>query len=159
MYVRQSPSMEDYLEAVAFLRVESGGARISHISRSLGVSMPSVSSAIKKLAEEGLVAHERYGHVHLSSQGERIAKDVIGRHEAMARFLSEVLGVDAKIARADSCRMEHFMSPHTQDRLSKFVEFVLTSPRGTPDWLHHFRYFLERGEHPEKCVARSPGPT
>ncbi len=156
MISTQTPNMEDYLKAIASLCRDEGVARVSHIGKLLGVTMPSVSSATKKLVDEGLVEHERYGHVFLTPRGATIAEDIISRHEALVKFLSEILGVDSETAEKDGCNMEHYVSPQTQDRLSKFVEFVLASPKGVPEWLGHFQYFIERGEHPKECLDRSP---
>ena len=109
--------MEDYLEAIAILRDRRRVVRISQISDELAVSRPSVTAAVKKLADEGLVEHEPYGHVDLTSAGETIARDVFRRHEACRRFLEEILGVDAEAAAEDACRMEHEISASTRDRL------------------------------------------
>jgi len=154
MVTGQTASMEDYLEAIAALRDKRQVVRVSHISKALGVSMPSVTSALRKLTEEGLVDHERYGHVELTAEGEGIARDVIHRHEALRQFLTEILGVDPVTAREDACKMEHSLSPSSRDRLSKFVEFVLANPKGLPHWVKNFKHYFEHGELPEECLAR-----
>ena len=154
MTTQQTASMEDYLEAIAVLRDQRGVVRVSHISEALAVSMPSVTAAVKKLAEEGLVEHEPYGHVDLTTDGDAIARDVFHRHEALRRFLQEILGVESEAATEDACRMEHVISASTRDRLCKFIEFVLGNPRGTPEWIEHFNYYFEHGEMPETCLAR-----
>jgi len=146
--------MEDYLEMIAILRDEREVVRVSHISKALSVTMPSVTSALNRLMEEGFVNHERYGHVGLTPEGDRIARDVIHRHEALRRFLAEILGVDPDIARKDACKMEHSLSPSSQDRLSKFVDFVLSNPRGQPEWLKNFNYYFKHGGPPEGCLER-----
>ena len=154
MRTEQTASMEDYLEAIAVLREERRVVRVSHISEALAVSMPSVTAAIKKLTDEGLVEHEPYGDVGLTGEGDAIARDVFHRHEALRRFLEEILGVEADAAEEDACRMEHVISAPTRDRLSKFIEFVLGNPRGTPEWVEHFNHYFEHGEIPETCRVR-----
>jgi DtxR family Mn-dependent transcriptional regulator len=146
--------MEDYLEAISVLRDRQPFVRISHIGQALGVSTPSVTAAVKKLSEEGLVDHEPYGHVDLTARGMQIAEDVFRRHEALRRFLEEILGVEPEAAAADACRMEHEISGQTRDRLSKFVEFVLGNPKGAPEWIDHFNEYFEHGELPETCRSR-----
>lgn len=153
MTTGQTSSMEDYLEAIAFLRAGKARVRVSTISRMLGVKMPSVTSALKKLAEEGLVVHERYGDVTLTREGDTIAADVIHRHEALTRFLAEILGLDSQTAAEDACKMEHAISPGTRDRLSRFVEFVLSAPK-EPEWLRNFNYYVKHGERPAVCQDR-----
>ncbi|MFC1935296.1 metal-dependent transcriptional regulator [Chloroflexota bacterium] len=154
MVTGQTASMEDYLEAIAWLRKERRVVRVSHISRALGVTMPSVTLALKRLMADGLVEHERYGHVELTAEGDRIGEDVIRRHEALRQFLSEILGVDPDTAIEDACKMEHSLSPSSRDRLSRFVEFVLSNQRGQPEWLRNFNYYFEHGEPPEECLGK-----
>lgn len=129
-------------------------ARVKQISQALGVKMPSVTSALRKLSGEGLIKHERYGDVKLTPEGKLIAEDVIRRHETLRRFLAEILNVDAKIAAEDACKMEHVISTTTLERLAKFLEFVLNCPRGEPEWLKGFNYYIEYGERAEEYLAR-----
>ena len=58
--------MEDYLESISILAQEEKVVRVTQISKALGVKKPSVTSALKKLAKEELVEHERYGYVKLT---------------------------------------------------------------------------------------------
>jgi len=146
--------MEDYLESIIILGEGKEAVRVSQMSKALGVKMPSVTSALGKLSQQGLVEHKRYGRVQLTPDGEKIAEDIFRRHEALRRFLTKILNVDPKIATDDACKMEHSISPVTQEKLAKFVEFVLSHPKGQPDWLKMFRHYFKHGEIPEECVAR-----
>ena len=154
MPAQQSASMEDYLEAIAVLRREGYPVRVSQISKALDVKMPSVTCALRKLSEDGLVKHERYGHVDLTVKGRRIAGDVLRRHEALRQFLVEILKVDPDTAAKDACGMEHSISPDTAQRLGKFVEFVCHCPRGEPEWVKGFDYYFEHGERSEACMEK-----
>jgi len=127
--------MEDYLEKIVMLTEEGEVVRVTNISRILGVKKPSVISALKKLSERGFIKHERYGSVELTVEGKRIAEDVLRRHKALGKFMIEVLGIDADTAWKDACKMEHFISPITLERLIEFVEIVLASPDGKSEWL------------------------
>lgn len=151
---RQTANMEDYLEAIARLGDRDQEVRVTELSTALGVKKPSVSAALEKLAQEGLVRHERYGRVGLTAEGKQAAADVRRRHETLARFLTEVLGMEREIAERDACKMEHVVSPATFERLTKFVEFVLTCPRGKPEWLNGFGYFADHGKRCEAQLAR-----
>lgn len=147
----QTASMEDYLEAIAVLERQGKVARVRDISRMLKVKMPSVTSALRKLSEQGLVKHERYGYVKLTPEGERVASDVLRRHEVLRTFLVKILGVDPEIAEEDACRMEHFLSPQSLERLSKFLEFLLGCPRGTAHVISGFEFYFRHGKRPERC--------
>jgi DtxR family Mn-dependent transcriptional regulator len=150
----QTASMEDYLEAVAVLREVGKAVRVKQISQALGVKMPSVTAALRKLADEGLVEHERYGHVELTAKGDKAAQDVFHRHEVLRHFLMDVLSIDSELAQKDACRMEHSISPVSLQRLAKFLEFVEACPQSEPSWLKNYSYYLEHGELPEECPGR-----
>jgi DtxR family Mn-dependent transcriptional regulator len=157
MEAKHSASMEDYLESILMLGEGKEAVRVSQMSKALGVKMPSVTSALNKLSREGLVEHQRYGQVRLTPEGERVAEDVFHRHEALRHFLTEVLHIDPEIAADDACKMEHSVSPATQEKLAKFVEFVLKPTEGQPKWLKIFHHYLKREELPReyvnKCLA------
>ena len=157
MISEQTASMEDYLEAIAELSEEETSVRVTQISQRLGVRKPSVTAALQRLSEDGLVMHRRYGLVELTREGRRIAEEVMRRHEVLFRLLSEVLDIDREIAQEDACRMEHSLSPSGLERLSKFVEFVLTCPKGEPVWHKGFKYYFEHGERDQELVARCFG--
>lgn len=150
-----SPSMEDYLEAIANLREERKVVRVNQIGQALEVKMPSVTSALKKLADEGLVEHERYGYVELTAKGEGIAKETIRRHRALKRFFVEALGVDQKTAEEDACKVEHIISPLSMERLVKFLEFMEACPLGEATFPKRYGYFIEHGKLPRECLERS----
>ncbi len=122
MQKRISSNMEDYLEAIHLLAGESGGARVKDIAASLNVTMPSVSSAIKKMEKRGLVSHSRYDLILLTSRGLEMAQEIYNRHRVIQSFLEDVLGLDPVIAEQDACRIEHNISPETLEGFSRFIE-------------------------------------
>ncbi|MEO0081860.1 MAG: metal-dependent transcriptional regulator [candidate division WOR-3 bacterium] len=116
------PSGEDYLEAVLVVSRRPGPVRVTALARQLGVSKPSVVSALAGLEARGLVRHERYGGVELTVRGRRVAREVDRRHRLLCVFLTEVLGVSPRVAEQDACRLEHHLSPETVARLLSFVQ-------------------------------------
>jgi len=150
----QTANMEDYLEAIALLGDDGKPVKVTAISKTLGVKKPSVTSALSKLSEAGLVAHQRYGDVELTPEGARIAEDVYRRHVTLRSFLVNILNLDPKVAEEDACRLEHSLSPTSLERLAKFEEFVLNCPRGEPEWLKGFNYYFEHGERDKESLAR-----
>jgi len=154
METKQSASMEDYLESILMLGEGKEAVRVSQMSQALGVKMPSVTSALAKLSQEGLVEHKRYGLVQLTPEGELIAQDVFRRHEALRQFLADILDIDPETAVGDACKMEHTISPATQEKLAKFVEFVSQPPEGQPRWLKIFHHYLKQPRLPKEYVKK-----
>lgn len=116
-----SANMEDYVEAVLFCAGEDGIARVSDIRDMLGVKTPSVTGAMKILADAGYVIHQPYGGIQLTPKGRRAAEDVKKRHAILSRFLTQVLGVNPKTADLDACKMEHTISHETLEKLHAYL--------------------------------------
>ncbi len=119
-----SASQEDYLEAILALADEGGAARVRDIARRQGVSMPSVTGALKRLGRIALIDHDRYNAVTLTPKGRREAVRVANRHAVLRRFLGKILGVDARTAECDACAIEHHVSAATIRSLERFVQRV-----------------------------------
>ena len=120
-------SQEDYLEAIYHVVQENRVARSRDLVRRLGVNSSSVTQALHGLSERGMIHHEPYGAVTLTPDGERVALDVIRRHEALRTFFVDILGVDPEPAEEAACRMEHAMPREIVDRLLAYIADV--SPR------------------------------
>ena len=144
---RLTSNMEDYLEAIAIVKQELGVARVRDIGNRLHVKPSSVHSALSNLSKKGFVIHERYGFVDLTPEGEKVAKDVIKRHEILLKFLTTVLGVNWEVADKDACLMEHSLSSETVRKLMKFVEFVQKcTKQERATWLQDLEHYQQTGE-------------
>ncbi|MDR2479817.1 MAG: MarR family transcriptional regulator [Treponema sp.] len=113
-------SLEDYLEMVSFLSDE-GDVRVTDIASRLGVSKPSVLTALKTLEGEGLLEHERYRTVSLTKEGKRQAAEIRERHFFLTAFLRDVIGVTEATAEKDACKMEHLLSDETLKKMRSLV--------------------------------------
>ncbi len=107
-------SAEDYLESILTLGKKHGSVRSIDVANDLAVSKPSVSIAMKKLRENGLILMDEGGHITLLPEGEAIARQVYERHELLTRFFVQ-LGVPEEVAAADACKVEHVLSQQTFD--------------------------------------------
>lgn len=116
-------SAEDYLEVVYIASQSGRHVRVTDIANELGVSKPSVVSALASLKRKGLVRHERYRGVELTVRGAAVADEVYRRHRFLAEFLRDVLGVPEAVAEREACEIEHVLSPETVERLVRMVEF------------------------------------
>lgn len=130
-------SMEDYLEAIYRLQREREVARVKDIAARLRVKMPSVSNALAALKQRNLVEHEKYGYVTLTQEGLARAEQVYRRHQALTRFLSDILQLDEDQAEAEACELEHALSGETLSRLIALIDFIKRCPRGGQGWLRH----------------------
>jgi DtxR family Mn-dependent transcriptional regulator len=115
-------SLEDYLEAIFLLSGKDGEVRVAEIAEALGFSKPSVSEALTQLESRGLVEHEKYRGVRLTTEGRTFAQQVYERHKTLFVFLTRILGVSPARAAVEACRIEHTISSDTYDRFRRFVD-------------------------------------
>ena len=154
-----SRSNEDYLEAILVIGLEQGLVRVKDLAQRMQVKAPSVATAVRKLAEEGLVEHESYGHVELTSRGFELAQDIHNRHRLLFRFLHDFLGLNDVTSEKDACEIEHGLSPETINRIIQFLQFMEACPaEAEPRWLAAFRYFIQTGKLPEPCPFLAEEP-
>ena len=110
--MRIRESAEDYLETILILYETRGEVRSVDIAAGMGVSKPSVSIAMKKLRESGLIEMDKDNLITLTSEGMSIAQKVFNRHRVITRFLVQI-GVNEEDAKNDACKIEHDISPAT----------------------------------------------
>ena len=111
-------SAEDYLERILILQEEKGEVRSIDIAHDMGYSKPSISVAMKKLKEAGLINIDEHGFITLTKEGHIIADRVYERHTVLKKILINI-GVDPKQAEKDACKVEHVISEETFEAIKK----------------------------------------
>ena len=111
-------SAEDYLERILILQEKQEGVRSIDIAHDMGFSKPSVSVAMKKLKEAGLISIDKDGFISLTKEGHVIADKVYERHTVLKKLLIEI-GVSPLQAEKDACKVEHVLSEETFDAIKK----------------------------------------
>ena len=119
MSVHQSG--EDYLERILMLSREKGEVRSIDLARTLSVTKPSVSRAMKQLRERGYITMDDNNLIALTPAGLDIAERMLERHRTLARFLMK-LGVSEEVAYADACKIEHDLSDESFLAICQFSE-------------------------------------
>ena len=111
-------SAEDYLERILILQEEKGNVRSIDIAHDMCFSKPSISVAMKKLKEAGLISIGEHGYITLTKEGHVIADKVYERHKVLKKVLIDI-GVDPKQAEKDACKVEHVISEETFEAIKK----------------------------------------
>ena len=116
-------SGEMYLETIFVLTREKSAVRAIDVGEYMGFSKPSVSRAIGLLKSGGFVTADAAGHLSLTEEGLRVAHRTYERHRLLTECFT-LLGVDAEVADADACKIEHHISDETFDALKRYLENI-----------------------------------
>ena len=122
----RNESRDDYLEAILIIRQKKGFCRSTDIASWLGISRPSVSVELGKLAEQGLIRMDEDKMLHLTDEGFALADSTYAKHIYLKRFLMSV-GVDEAVAEKEACSMEHALSNDS------FKKILSRYPSGAPE--------------------------
>jgi Mn-dependent DtxR family transcriptional regulator len=122
----RNESRDDYLEAILIIRQKKGFCRSTDIASWLGISRPSVSVELGKLAEQGLIRMDEDKMLHLTDEGFALADSTYAKHIYLKRFLMSV-GVDEAVAEKEACSMEHALSNDS------FEKILSRYPSGAPE--------------------------
>jgi DtxR family Mn-dependent transcriptional regulator len=125
-------AIQDYLKEI--YKLEAAGERVttSALAGELGISAPSVTSMLKKLAGLGLVEHERYRGARLTRKGERVALEVIRHHRLLEQYLSQTLGLPIDALHDEADRLEHALSEELEAHIDRTLGYPTRDPHGDP---------------------------
>lgn len=144
--------MEDYLKIILCLKESGKVPRTKDISFFMGVTPPTVNSAMKCLKKHGLIKKETYGYIELTREGKNVADKFQAKHTVLKRFLENILGIESEIAGEDACKIAHTVSLQTYNKIVEFLDMVESySEEEMPICLKYFRKnkFKDEKQHYE----------
>src|SRR5687768_4913315 len=124
--------VEDYLKVIYDIERREGAAATNDIAHRLAVAPASVSGMVRRLADQGLLAHERYKGVKLTTAGRRAALRTIRRHRVIEAYLAGALGYPWDRVHAEAERLEHAASDELIDRMAAAIGEPVVDPHGAP---------------------------
>jgi len=126
------PAIQDYLKAVHKLTETDSRATTNGIARALGVSAPSVSAMLDRMAAEGMVDYVHYAGASLTADGRAAALRVIRRHRLVELFLVTRLGLGWEEVHDEADRLEHVLSDRLEAAIDEALGFPDRDPHGDP---------------------------
>ena len=102
------------------------------LAERIGVSASTASESIRKLADQGLVHHAKYGAVTLTDTGRSAALAMVRRHRLMETFLVQELGYSWDEVHDEAEILEHAVSDRMLDRIDAKLGFPTRDPHGDP---------------------------
>jgi len=124
--------VEDYLKAIYAIGKGSGPAATNDIAERLDLAPASVSGMVRRLADQGLLAYERYHGVKLTESGRRAALRTLRRHRVIEAYLAKALGYPWDRVHNEAERLEHAASDELVDRMAATIGEPDVDPHGAP---------------------------
>ncbi|GAA4921792.1 metal-dependent transcriptional regulator [Nesterenkonia rhizosphaerae] len=126
-------SVEDYAKTIYGLAEWEGAAvTASALAKNLGVSNPSVTLMVRKMADLGLVDHQPYAPIRLTEEGRRLALAMVRRHRLIETWLVRDLGYSWDEVHDEAERLEHSVSELFVERLAEKLGHPEVDPHGDP---------------------------
>lgn len=124
---------QDYLKVI-WTAGEWSGEQVTTkmLAERIGVSASTVSEAIRKLADQGLVDHARYGSIALTDSGRAAAVAVVRRHRLIETYLVGELGYGWDEVHDEAEVLEHAVSDLMIERIDAKLGHPERDPHGDP---------------------------
>lgn len=152
-----SQSLEDYLETIYELVRDKKFARVKEIAQLRSVRPGSVSPAMRRLADLGLIRYEQREYIDLTPAGQEQAQNVLARHDLLLRLLRDVLRMPRDLAEADACALEHSLSPLATNRLAGLLEYLSSGSESARIFLQDLDAHFQKLDYNEADDSRGAG--
>lgn len=128
-----SHESEDYLEAIFLLASKNRIARVKDIAVLMSVSMSTVTNALRRLSDKGLVNYNPYQSISLTDTGEDIAEKTLRKHQILTDFFVSILNVDDVKADETACKIEHNLDEEVVEKFLDFIKLSLKNNKSAND--------------------------
>jgi DtxR family transcriptional regulator, Mn-dependent transcriptional regulator len=115
-----SPNEEKFLIEIYHEVRNQGYARVSHLAKSLNVSVSSSSKMIGKLNREELINYQRYGIITLTAYGLSKGKKLASNHQILVQFFRFIGFEEEKIEREVN-NIEYYISSDAIDKIKQLL--------------------------------------
>lgn len=130
--MKYSSSKENHLKAIFHLQEANGNVTTNELAAALQTRPASVTDMLKKLKEQKLLLYEKYKGFRLSSEGRKVALQIIRKHRLWEYFLVEKLQFGWDEVHDVAEELEHISSKKLIDQLDAFLGYPKKDPHGDP---------------------------
>lgn len=127
-----TPAEQEYLETLLRLREIGRPLTAANVSRSLGLSAPTVHEMVKRLEASALIVRDAQKRISFTDEGLAIAREVTSRHRLVERFLTDVLGIPWYAVHHEAETIDRYASPDVIAGMREQIKTATTCPHGHP---------------------------
>jgi len=124
---------ENYLKALLQLTLETGTrdeAGTNELAANLTVKPATANDMLKKLKDKKLVSYKKYGKSSLTTEGKKLAIEIVRKHRLWETFLYQKLDFTWDEVHEVAEQLEHIKSAKLIDKLDKFLDYPAFDPHG-----------------------------
>ncbi|NLR80042.1 metal-dependent transcriptional regulator [Chitinophaga eiseniae] len=123
---------ENYVKSIYKLQEGDAVVTTNALAYELETKPASVTDMAKKLKEKKLIDYEKYKGITLTSEGRRVALQIIRRHRLWECFLVDKLAFSWEEIHELAEELEHVRSEKLISRLSDYLGNPVIDPHGDP---------------------------
>ena len=127
-----SYSEENYLKTIFHLQLVTETVTTNAVAEMLKTKPASVTDMMKKLNSKKLLHYKPYYGFYLSTEGKKIALNIIRRHRLWEYFLAKKLDFNWNEIHPIAEELEHISNKKLIDKLDAFLGFPEFDPHGDP---------------------------
>lgn len=127
-----SVAEENYIKAIYHLQQSDGNVTTNELAAELRTKAASVTDMLKKLKAKKLLNYEKYQGFRLSTEGKKIALNIVRKHRLWEYFLVEKLQFGWDEVHEVAEELEHITSKKLIDKLDAFLDHPKFDPHGDP---------------------------
>ena len=124
--------VEDYLKAIYELERAGQPAATTELASRLHVAPASVTGMVRRLADAGLLTHERYRGARLTARGRNAALRTLRRHRVIEAYLVRALSYRWDEVDQEAERLEHAATDDLVNRMAAAIGEPTADPHGAP---------------------------
>jgi DtxR family transcriptional regulator, Mn-dependent transcriptional regulator len=123
---------ENYLKALLALSQQGQEISVKELSTTLGITMPTVTAMMKRLASKELVHYESYKPLRLTEEGRRQSALILRKHRLTEMFLVQIMGFGWEDVHEIAEQIEHVKHPAFFSRMDAMLGNPRLDPHGSP---------------------------
>jgi DtxR family Mn-dependent transcriptional regulator len=125
-------SEENYIKAIFHLQEADGTVSTNQLAANIHTKPASVTDMLKKLTSKRLLLYKPYQGVRLSSEGRKLALEIVRKHRLWESFLVDKLQFGWDEVHEVAEELEHISSKKLVDKLDQFLGNPRFDPHGDP---------------------------
>jgi DtxR family transcriptional regulator, Mn-dependent transcriptional regulator len=124
---------QEYLESLFWLYEAELPMTGANLARAMQLSAPTVHEMLGRLERDGYIDRTtNTRRIAFTDEGREAAKQIVGRHRMIERFLTDVVGIPWDDVHEEAEKLEYAMTPRFEAYIRGAVGGAETCPHGHP---------------------------